>query len=58
MNYKRLKTGVHVIATKGSDGITRYTAVTQSQFNLHYKHNVWWSKLKQYLSKLNIQTLK
>lgn len=57
-NIKKLETGVHVIATKGSDGVIRFTAVTQNQYNLHYKHNVWWTRFKDYLSNIKINTTK
>ena len=58
MRRVKLDTGVHVIAYKGGDGVTRFKALTQSQYNLHYKHNVWWTKFKEYLNSININTIK
>lgn len=55
-NVKRLPTGVYVVSYKTSDGTTRFKVLTQRQFNLQYKMNVWWTKTKDYLKSNNIST--
>ena len=55
-NFKKLPTGLHVYSYKGVDGVVRFRVLTQKQFNDTYTMNVWWSKTKEILSKINIKT--
>jgi len=55
-SYKKLPTGLHVCSFIGADGVTRFKAMTQKQFNNAYKMNVWWTMVKNSLSSQNIKT--
>lgn len=55
-SFKKLETGLHVCSYKGADGVIRFRAMTQRQFNDAYKMNVWWSKVKRSLSSQQITT--
>jgi hypothetical protein len=54
--FKKLPTGIYIMSTKGGDGVIRYTSLNQKQYNKMYLRNVWWSKTKEFLNKLNIIT--
>ena len=51
-NFKRLKTGVVTWESVTAEGITRVHA--DKLYNLKYKRNVFWTKIKNYLRTLNI----
>lgn len=44
MVFKITPTGLYIV-NKGE----RIEVMTQTEFNLYYTHNVWWSKAKKFL---------
>lgn len=51
-NFKKLKTGVVTWESVNSDGTIRIHA--DRIYNLKYKRNVFWTKVRNYLRTLNI----
>lgn len=52
---KKLKTGIYVYSYTTIDGVTHIKALNENQ---SYKLNVWWSKVKDSLSSINVTTNK
>lgn len=53
LKLRKLETGVHIYSYTGVDGVCHVKALSKNEV---YKMNVWWSKLKDSLSSLNVAT--
>ena len=53
LKLRKLETGVHIYSYTGVDGVCHVKALSKNEV---YKMNVWWSKLKETLSSLNVAT--
>ena len=53
LKLRKLETGVHIYSCTGVDGVYHVKALSKNEV---YKMNVWWSKLKDSLSSLNVAT--
>ena len=51
-NFQRLKTGMITWESVTAKGITRVH--TDKLYNMKYKRNVFWTKVKNYLRTINI----
>lgn len=54
LKLRKLETGVHIYSYTGVDGVCHVKALSKNEV---YKMNVWWSKLKESLSSLNVAIL-
>jgi len=52
-NIKELNSGIIVYSSKGVGGLSRINVLNSNEV---YKMNVWWSKLKDSLSSLDVAT--
>lgn len=53
----KLDTGIYVYSYLNDKGARCYKTLTKDQYNLQYKMNTWWSKVKYNLNKLGINVI-